>query len=198
MTQPIPPQPGNPYPTPPQGPMAPLPQQTLSRGGKPSWLTSKPMIGLAAGIVGLAFGAGTARSDSSVSAVPTPAATVTITATAPASAPEPAEEPDATSAYTPSKSDFTLGVKVLTKKCFGSAGCNVTFRIKPTYVGTQDLPTTGTIEVSYKIKGGDEPLTNTFTVADGEASYDSEEYIGTRSSSSKLTAVVTEVEYSEW
>lgn len=69
---------------------------------------------------------------------------------------------------------------------------------QPTYVGTQDLPTTGTVEVSYKIKGGDEPLTNTFTVADGEASYDSEEYIGTRSSSSKLTAVVTEVEYSEW
>jgi hypothetical protein len=37
------------------------------------------------------------------------------------------------------KSDFEIGIKILEKKCFGSAGCSVTYRIKPKYVGTQEL-----------------------------------------------------------
>jgi hypothetical protein len=39
----------------------------------------------------------------------------------------------------PRKSDFDIGIKILEKKCFGSAGCSVTYRIKPRYVGTQEL-----------------------------------------------------------
>jgi hypothetical protein len=30
-------------------------------------------------------------------------------------------------------------IKILEKKCFGSAGCSITYRIKPKYVGTQEL-----------------------------------------------------------
>src|SRR4029453_5116766 len=38
--------------------------------------------------------------------------------------------------FTTRKSDFEIGIKILEKKCFGSAGCSVTYRIKPKYVGT--------------------------------------------------------------
>jgi hypothetical protein len=48
---------------------------------------------------------------------------------------EPTEEPTA-AGFTTRKSDSELGIKILEKKCFGSAGCSVTYRIKPTYVGT--------------------------------------------------------------
>jgi hypothetical protein len=51
---------------------------------------------------------------------------------------EPTEEPTA-AGFTPRKSDFEIGIKILEKKCFGSAGCSLTYRIKPKYVGTQEL-----------------------------------------------------------
>jgi hypothetical protein len=61
-------------------------------------------------------------------------ATTTMTETAPND--EPTEEPTA-AGFTPRKSDFEI--KILEKKCLGSAGCSVTDRIKPKYVGTQEL-----------------------------------------------------------
>jgi hypothetical protein len=51
---------------------------------------------------------------------------------------EPTEEPT-TAGFIPRKSDFEIGIKILEKKCFGSVGCSVTHRIKPKYVGTQEL-----------------------------------------------------------
>jgi hypothetical protein len=51
---------------------------------------------------------------------------------------EPTEEPT-TAGFTPRKSDFEIGIKILDKKCFGSVGCSVTYRSKPKYVGTQEL-----------------------------------------------------------
>jgi hypothetical protein len=51
---------------------------------------------------------------------------------------EPNEEPMA-AGFTTRKSDFEIGIKILEKRCFGSAGCSVTYRIKLKYVGTQEL-----------------------------------------------------------
>jgi hypothetical protein len=48
---------------------------------------------------------------------------------------EPTEEPTA-AGFTTRKSDFEIGIKILEKKCFGSAGCSVIYRIKLKYVGT--------------------------------------------------------------
>src|SRR6266568_1923647 len=49
------------------------------------------------------------------------------------------EQPsDTAPAYvTPKKGDFQVTLKVLSKECFGSAGCNVTYRAKL----SQSLPT---------------------------------------------------------
>jgi hypothetical protein len=66
----------------------------------------------------------------------TPAARTTVTKTAPND--EAHEEPTE-----PTAAGFTprshIGIKILQKKCFGSAGCSVIYPIRPKYVGTQEL-----------------------------------------------------------
>lgn len=92
------------------------------------------------------------------------------------------------------KDDFAVTLKIRGKKCFGSAGCNVTFKASVTYLGyfeVEDLPTY--IDITYKIKGGDEAYTSTIEMEDGKYSPDSDT-IGTRNARAKLTAVVTDVE----
>ncbi|WP_422751333.1 hypothetical protein [Micromonospora sp. WMMD1219] len=95
----------------------------------------------------------------------------------------------------PKPADFKLTVKQLDKQCFGSAGCNLEFRIsKVTYSGP-DLDPSATYEISYTYKGLSDPMTGTFEMTgDGSYSVDKTEYGQTSSSSKKVTAVVTEVE----
>ena len=100
--------------------------------------------------------------------------------------------------FVPQKSDWKVGVKVTERHCFGSAGCNVTVRIDPQYVGTQELPSTGTIEVTYEISGDSSgPVVGTFTVENSEASYDKETDLDTKSARTKIAAKVTDVAYDE-
>lgn len=97
---------------------------------------------------------------------------------------------EAAAAVPPKASDFTLGIVVLEKACFGSAGCNVTFRIDPKYNGPQDATD---LEVTYEVLGGEDSLINTFTIdSQGTASYPSEETLSTPTGA-KLTAKVTAV-----
>ena len=99
----------------------------------------------------------------------------------------------------PKTTDFTLAVKVLKKSCFGSAGCNITYRIDPTYNGAP-FPSGVKFEVVYQVNGGQDPQINHFTIGAGDgpgnswqASVQDEEMIQTKSSSAVLTAVVTDV-----
>ena len=41
----------------------------------------------------------------------------------------------------PAPEDFEISVRVTEKQCFGSAGCNVSFTIDPTYVGSANSRT---------------------------------------------------------
>jgi hypothetical protein len=161
------------------------------------------LVGIIAGVLGLGIGAIGASGNGTTTAGP--GATTTVTATAnhtiyktaagqPTEAPteQPTDEP---AGFKPKKSDFKIGIKILKKQCFGSAGCNVTFRIKPDYVGSQKLPDTGTIEVTYRVSGAEDPIENTFEITGGQASYDKEEDASTTSSSAKLTVKVTDVSY---
>lgn len=94
--------------------------------------------------------------------------------------------------YTPVAKDFKLTVKVLSKKCFGSAGCNITFRVVVAYSG-EPIDPSESYEVIYDVKGGEEPYTNTLTVTGDESSVDSEESISTEDKTDTISAVVTEV-----
>jgi hypothetical protein len=94
-------------------------------------------------------------------------------------------------AYTPVPSDFVVGVIEMERKCFGSAGCSVTYTINPQYVGSGDLPDKTT--VIYKVLGGEDPQTGNFTIdQDGTATFDREARISTDQNST-LTAQVVQV-----
>jgi hypothetical protein len=105
--------------------------------------------------------------------------------------PEPAPEPEY---YEPTKRDFELTVKTLGKECFGSAGCNIEFRIEVTQDFTQQLDPLKTYEVTYEVRGTeDSPYINTLEVTGDEYYTDEYELAGTTTSGAKLTAVVTDV-----
>lgn len=147
---------------------------------------------VAALLVGIAIGAGSAepRKDgqaASDQAVPSAAAGQAAPAASPAPTTTVAPEP-----VKPTPEQFTIAVKVIEKKCFGSAGCLITYTIDPQYIGTSPLPEE-TITVVYEVLGGDDPQTNRFKVADSKATMDGEETIQTPKSSSVLTAKVTAV-----
>jgi hypothetical protein len=137
-----------------------------------------------------AFGLGAAVvAVGSADTIGTPAAT-TPTLTGGATA-EPA-------GFNPKKSEFQIGIKILEKTCFGSTGCSISYRIKPKYVGTQELPDEGMIEVSYRVTGDESgPRQNTFQIVAGQTKFDQEEFAGTRSSGTVLKAKVIEVSYTE-
>ena len=94
----------------------------------------------------------------------------------------------------PKPEQFAIDVKILEKKCFGSAGCIVKFKIQPSYSGPE-LEVGSVWDVTYEIKGGEDVQINTFELegtSEGYAArFQSEESIDTRRSSDKLTAVAT-------
>lgn len=126
------------------------------------------------------------------SAESTAAETVTVTATQTVSTtvevtpmPEPAAE-------LPKAKDFKIGVKIRRQACFGSAGCNVSFQVNPSYTGPLDV-STGSYDITYQVSGGDSgPMINTMTLEDGTFSYPREEMLST-SGTPRLTATVTSV-----
>ncbi len=93
--------------------------------------------------------------------------------------------------YTPKASDFDVKLRITQKQCFGSAGCNVSYKIDVSYSG---LPPEDDVEVTYQITG-DESGTQiqSFTYSpDGTYNYTSGT-ASTSSSSVQLSAKVTDV-----
>jgi hypothetical protein len=90
--------------------------------------------------------------------------------------------------------DIKLTPQVTGKQCFGSAGCNVTLKVKLAYDGPA-LDPDGTWLVTYEIKGGDDgPIIGSFEMM-GDRTYEvNTEIVGTRSSKTKVTIKVTNVE----
>lgn len=89
--------------------------------------------------------------------------------------------------------NFKLGLRTRSKQCFGSAGCNVTVQVAPSYVGSQDV-SSGSWEITYEIRGGEDgPQVETMTLENGTFSFPEEQDLSTTSSGVRLEAVVTEV-----
>jgi hypothetical protein len=163
-------------------------------------------------VLGIAIGGGSKGTTTAaptaavtVTAAPAPAPTVTVTAPGeePASAPsEPPSTEPKEGGSEPKASDWKIKIKVLSKECFGSAGCSVTFRIDPQFVGDAwSYPDTGTLEVTYEITGGDDgAATNTFEVdlSTKKASFTEQESASIEDSDDKLKAKITDVSLREW
>lgn len=154
------------------------------------------IVGMLATFV-LGLGLGSVAGDSEDDPVASPAVDATTESEPEAAVEEEAEpEPDPEPEpefYEPTADDFALAIKELERQCFGSAGCNVTFRIELTSLYTGQLDPSKTYELTYEIEGGEDPLLNTLELTGEEYLTDSEERIGTASSDAELSAVVTDV-----
>ena len=140
-------------------------------------------------------------------AAPAPVVTVTETVTAPvdgggAPTQEPTKKPSTgptEATYNPMPKDFKIAINVLKKTCHGELGCDVNFRIVPSYVGSQRFPAEGKTEVTYEVIGGTDLITNTFEVdGEGTLTFDEEEFVEIASASNKLVAKVIAVIYNEF
>lgn len=97
-----------------------------------------------------------------------------------------------TPTYTPTAADFKITLKVKSKDCFGSAGCNVVYEPQLTIVGGE-VDQNGTYEITYEVRGGqDGSSIDTLDVSGGQYSA-SENLVQTAGQAVKLTAVITEV-----
>jgi hypothetical protein len=93
----------------------------------------------------------------------------------------------------PVPADFALKVVTLSKQCFGSAGCNVTYRIEVTYNGAP-VDAGKEYTVTYAVTGPEGgPQVNNFKLRGDQVEYPSEEYASTPSTRTVLTARVTQV-----
>jgi hypothetical protein len=70
--------------------------------------------------------------------------------------------------YTPTPADFQIEIIETGRSCFGSAGCNIKFKINPTYVGTQTPNPKKTYQVIYDVTGGENTKSDNFTYRDGK------------------------------
>ena len=101
----------------------------------------------------------------------------------------------AAAAAVPSKDDYEISVKTLSKECFGSAGCNVDARL--TVSGT---PATNgvAVELTVKVTGGEDGAQIETISLDEDGQYSPVEvYLSTRSSKSKVKATITAVEVAD-
>jgi hypothetical protein len=140
----------------------------------------------------VAGGLATSDTDSTSSKPDGPSqATASIPATE-ESQPEVPPAPNLTAA------DFKLDVKVLTRECFGDAGCSLTVRVQPTLIGAKALDGSQSVLVQYTLTGGEDgPITETFTASgDGSGGMTAEitdQVVSTKSKSTKITAKVLDV-----
>ncbi|MDQ3788185.1 MAG: hypothetical protein M3422_13210 [Actinomycetota bacterium] len=94
--------------------------------------------------------------------------------------------------YVPRPEDFELEVQVLEQHCYGSAGCNVTFRLAVAYNGDTIYDDEGPYTVVYSVTGTDDPFVSRFTLLSQYEFEASEEFVSTPPGA-KLTATVTQV-----
>jgi hypothetical protein len=144
-------------------------------------------------LLGIFIGAAIGSSNGDAGRVSTTATNRPAASTPATTRPPVATQPPAPAAAVPTVRDFKLAVKVLSKQCFGSAGCNITYRIDASWTKTFDPDIE--YELVYEVRGGEDgPQINTITVQGDSYERTQEESISTSSSGAKLRAVVTSVE----
>ena len=128
-------------------------------------------------------------------AAPAPTVTATRTVTA-----EPVE-PVAPATFEGRPEDFAIAVTITEQQCFGSAGCNVSYRVDPPeYTGSAMWPDSGTVELIYEITGAEDKIIGSMEI-DAETSmvsWDDEGSASTETEDSALTAQVTKVTYLDY
>ncbi|WP_148302138.1 hypothetical protein [Tomitella biformata] len=89
--------------------------------------------------------------------------------------------------------DFRIDVTVSKKKCFGSAGCNVTYAIDPVFLGLAKDLEGRKFKVVYEVLGGEDAEVGNFSLNGDNLRYTESSSISTSSSEATLTAQVISV-----
>ena len=64
----------------------------------------------------------------------------------------------------PAATDFKVGIDVLSKQCFASAGCSIAYKINVNHHGSTPLEPSKTYTVVYDVAGAETPITANFTI----------------------------------
>lgn len=115
------------------------------------------------------------------------------TSAAPGASATTAWSPPANVYATPVPGDFTLTVVELSRKCFGSAGCNVTFSIQLANVSGNTFDPAKSYKIVYAINEAEDTYSNNLTITGTQYSYRSEEFVQVKNKSTKLTATITAI-----
>lgn len=98
------------------------------------------------------------------------------------------------SSYTPKVKDFALTPKILDKECFGSAGCNVEVKVEVIYAGPALLSEDDTWLITYEVTGDEDgPVIGSLELT-GDVYEVNDEFLSTKSSKTKVSIKVTDVE----
>lgn len=104
------------------------------------------------------------------------------------------EAAPAPTSYTPKIKDFALTPKILDKECFGSAGCNVEVKVEVTYAGPTLLSEDDTWLITYEVTGDEDgPVIGSLELT-GDVYEVNDEFLSTKSSKTKVSIKVTDVE----
>jgi hypothetical protein len=91
----------------------------------------------------------------------------------------------------PTASEFRVTLTETKRDCFGDAGCNVEYQVKPHYIGSGAIPD-GSFKVLYSVSGCENAQNGNIDIRNGH--YDTDEgSCSTNSDGAKLTARVTQV-----
>lgn len=93
----------------------------------------------------------------------------------------------------PSPSDFSLTLTELERKCFGSAGCNVTFTLNLKQVTAAKFDPTKTYKLLYTINGTEDVHTNYMTLTGSQYTHDDEEFAQVKGQKTQLTVTITSI-----
>ncbi len=143
----------------------------------------KMSVLIAAGVglflVGLAVGVISARQgDDTASAGKPPSAPTSDGKPAPATTAKPPRPTTTAEPLPPAPTDFVIGIIETERSCFGSAGCNISYRIDPQYIGATPLSPGRSYTVIYEVRGGESLATKNFELQGERASF-SEDFIST-------------------
>ena len=150
-------------------------------------------LGSCAGLV--AVGQATKTTTTANAAAPTylspPGPSKAPPSTAPPSTAGPTTTTTKAPAYAPTPADFTIEVIETRRACFGSAGCNVSYQVVPTYTGPALSPTRK-FTVLFEVHGGEDVGSDSFTMKGTDASVPSPRSIS-MTQGQTLTATATRV-----
>lgn len=94
----------------------------------------------------------------------------------------------------PTVADFEITLTELSRQCFGSAGCNVTFSVNLKNVSGKTLNPARSYRLTFDVEGTSEPYSNYVTITGDQYQRDDSMFAQVKTSKQKLTAKTTGID----